>query len=50
MYAQRTRFIPPPILKQFEQCAWPPAKPEAKRAPTAKPNVDVGARMRRMWS
>jgi DNA helicase-2/ATP-dependent DNA helicase PcrA len=50
MYAQRTRFIPPPILKHFEQCAWPPAKAELHRAPTAKPTVDVAARMRRMWS
>jgi DNA helicase-2/ATP-dependent DNA helicase PcrA len=51
MYAARTRFIPATILDRFTSCAWPiaadatPAGASAKREP-----VDIGARLRRMWT
>ena len=49
VYAQRTRFIPPAILKHFERRSWPPAKPaDAASGPARKP-VDVRANLRRMW-
>ncbi len=49
VYAQRTRFIPPAILKHFERRTWPLAKPaEAASGPARKP-VDVRANLRRMW-
>jgi DNA helicase-2/ATP-dependent DNA helicase PcrA len=51
MYAARTRFIPGAILHRFEQCPWPVA---AARIPATAPSnrepVDIGARLRRMWS
>ena len=46
--AQRTRFIPEPILAHFRATLWPPAETQAPRAPTGA-RVDVGARVRRMW-
>ncbi len=49
VYAQRTRFIPPAILKHFERRSWPPAKAaDAAGTPGCKP-VDVRANLRRMW-
>jgi DNA helicase-2/ATP-dependent DNA helicase PcrA len=46
----RTRFIPDSILKHFEQRAWPEAPAaEAARKPGAM-RVDIGARMRGMWT
>ncbi len=49
VYAQRTRFIPPAILKYFERRSWPPPKAaDAAGTPARKP-VDVRANLRRMW-
>jgi DNA helicase-2/ATP-dependent DNA helicase PcrA len=49
VYAQRTRFIPPALLKHFERTSWPRAKPaDASRGP-ARESVDVRANLRRMW-
>ena len=50
VYAQRTRFIPPSLLKHFDSRAWPAAKAGAApgAAPAREP-VDVRARLRRMW-
>ena len=50
VYAQRTRFIPGPMLKHFESRAWPPAKSVegAMSSTTAEP-IDVKSKMRRMW-
>jgi DNA helicase II / ATP-dependent DNA helicase PcrA len=49
VYAQRTRFIPPALLKHFERTSWPRAKPaDASRGPARK-SVDVRANLRRMW-
>jgi len=49
VFASRTRFIPPPLLKHFERRTWP----EAERAPAKLaadgPHVDLQARMRAMW-
>jgi DNA helicase II / ATP-dependent DNA helicase PcrA len=50
VYAQRTRFIPPSMLHHFAHAAWPAAKPDAARTAAGRPTVDVGARLRRMWS
>jgi DNA helicase-2/ATP-dependent DNA helicase PcrA len=50
VYATRSRFIPPAILRQFSCHAWPAARPGAKNgAAPARERVDIGARMRRMW-
>jgi DNA helicase-2/ATP-dependent DNA helicase PcrA len=51
MYAARTRFIPAAILDRFEPCGWPAAA--TRRSATAvaeRAPVDIGARLRRMWS
>ncbi|MBB3771944.1 DNA helicase-2/ATP-dependent DNA helicase PcrA [Angulomicrobium tetraedrale] len=51
VYAARTRFIPPRILGHFAATAWPPAEaaaPAPRPAETAR--IDIGARMRAMWS
>ena len=50
VYAQRTRFIPNPMLAHFDTCSWPPAKSDggAGDKRTRDP-VDVRAKMRRMW-
>jgi DNA helicase-2/ATP-dependent DNA helicase PcrA len=49
VYAARTRFIPPPLLKHFDRQTWPEAAPMPTRAPTDGPRVDLQARMRGMW-
>ncbi|MBV9754297.1 MAG: ATP-dependent helicase [Hyphomicrobiales bacterium] len=50
VYAQRTRFIPNPLLSLFERKAWPASAYGAQaRAPAQGPRVDVAARMRSMW-
>jgi DNA helicase-2/ATP-dependent DNA helicase PcrA len=49
VYAQRTRFIPPALLKHFERRAWPPAKPTDTSRGPARESVDVRANLRRMW-
>jgi DNA helicase II / ATP-dependent DNA helicase PcrA len=48
MYASRTRFIPSPIVKHFEQCAWPPPSREGGLRSNIKP-TDIGARLKQMW-
>ena len=49
VFAGRTRFIPPPLLKHFDREAWPLA--EAQPNPTVPdgPQVDLAERMRAMW-
>ncbi len=49
VYASRTRFIPPPLLKCFERQTWPEAAPTSQRAASDGPRVDLQARMRAMW-
>lgn len=51
VYASRTRFIPATLLQYFECCSWPIARPENARETEARGvRVDVGSRMRAMWS
>jgi DNA helicase-2/ATP-dependent DNA helicase PcrA len=48
VHALRTRFIPTPVARHFEQRIWPAARAGAASAqPHAK--VDVAARMKAMW-
>ena len=50
VFAARTRFIPPPLLKYFERSAWPSAAATAAiRTLSEGPRVDLAARMRAMW-
>jgi DNA helicase II / ATP-dependent DNA helicase PcrA len=49
VYAARTRFIPPPLLKHFDRQTWPEAEPAPQRRPSEGPRVDLQARMRAMW-
>ena len=49
MFAGRTRFLPPPLLKHFDRKTWPEPELEPKRAPADGPRVDLQARMRAMW-
>ena len=50
VYASRTRFIPPSVLRLFEQRIWPKPQPRsADRSAQARPRVDLNARMRAMW-
>ncbi len=49
VYAARTRFIPPPLLKHFDRQTWPEAGPSPVRAASDGPRVDLQARMRAMW-
>src|SRR5271168_1647389 len=49
VYASRTRFIPPPLLKHFDRQTWPEAEPAPRRTATDGPRVDLQARMRAMW-
>jgi DNA helicase II / ATP-dependent DNA helicase PcrA len=50
VYAQRTRFIPNPMLAHFDTCTWPPAKSDGGTGDRRKRDpVDVRAKMRRMW-
>src|ERR1700691_1754378 len=51
LYASRTRFIPEKLLGLFERTAWPvvPAGVAARSA-SEGPKVDIGARMRGMWT
>ena len=48
MHALRTRFIPTPVARLFEQRVWPNAQ---QGAASAQPGtqIDVTARMRAMW-
>jgi DNA helicase-2/ATP-dependent DNA helicase PcrA len=49
VYASRTRFIPPPLLKHFDRQTWPEAATAPLRAAADGPRVDLQARMRAMW-
>ena len=49
VYAARTRFIPPPLLKHFDRQTWPEADAAPLRAASEGPRVDLQARMRAMW-
>jgi DNA helicase-2/ATP-dependent DNA helicase PcrA len=51
VYASRTRFIPPALLKHFQSIVWPsvPASAAAARQDARQVRVDVGAKMRGMW-
>ncbi|MBV8663169.1 MAG: ATP-dependent helicase, partial [Hyphomicrobiales bacterium] len=49
VYASRTRFIPPPLLKHFARQSWPPAAAEPAARASEGPKVDLAARMRAMW-
>ncbi len=48
VHALRTRFIPTPVSRLFEQRVWPSASQGAASA-TPQSKVDVTARMRAMW-
>ena len=48
VHALRTRFIPTPVARLFEQRLWPSAQPGAAGA-KPQPQIDVTARMRAMW-
>jgi DNA helicase-2/ATP-dependent DNA helicase PcrA len=48
VHALRTRFIPPPVARHFEQRTWPSA-PQAAAAAQPQTQIDVTARMRAMW-
>ena len=50
MYASRTRFIPAGMLGFFESCTWPMATPAAVPTNTPRRPIDIGARVRRIWS
>ena len=49
VYAQRTRFIPASIMRHFEACTWPIARPETRSSTVGRTKTDVGAKLRRMW-
>jgi DNA helicase-2/ATP-dependent DNA helicase PcrA len=49
VYAQRTRFIPPAILKHFDVLAWPPAASDKSSARPAAGSADLRGKLRRMW-
>jgi DNA helicase II / ATP-dependent DNA helicase PcrA len=50
VYAARTRFIAASMLDRFDSRAWPAAVATAAPTAPARVKVDVGARLRRMWS
>jgi DNA helicase-2/ATP-dependent DNA helicase PcrA len=49
VYAQRTRFIPDSLLSHFESRSWPPPKLGASGERPTREQVDIHAKMRRMW-
>ncbi|HEY5279700.1 MAG TPA: ATP-dependent helicase [Pseudolabrys sp.] len=49
VYAQRTRFIPPAMLKLFEVRAWPPAAADKASVRPAAGTADLRGKLRRMW-
>jgi len=49
VFAARTRFIPPPLLKHFDRQTWPEAQPQPALVRSDGPRVDLAARMRAMW-
>ena len=51
VYAQRTRFIPDGILRFFECRSWPaPESSVSLNVKLGREQIDIRARMRRMWS
>lgn len=48
VHALRTRFIPVPVARLFEQRTWPSA-PSTAASAKAQAQIDVTARMRAMW-
>jgi DNA helicase II / ATP-dependent DNA helicase PcrA len=48
VHALRTRFIPTPVARLFEQRTWPSVQASAAAAKT-QAQIDVTARMRAMW-
>jgi DNA helicase II / ATP-dependent DNA helicase PcrA len=52
VYAARSRFIPDELLGLFNRTAWPAAAAEPAAAGPARQRIrlDVGARLRTMWS
>jgi DNA helicase II / ATP-dependent DNA helicase PcrA len=49
VFASRTRFLPPPLLKCFDRQTWPEAVREPSRPVAGSASVDLKARMRAMW-
>ncbi len=49
VFASRTRFIPPALLKCFDRQTWPEAAREPSRPVAGGASVDLKARMRAMW-
>jgi DNA helicase II / ATP-dependent DNA helicase PcrA len=49
VFAARTRFIPPPLLRHFDRLAWPEAQAQPALVASEGPRVDLAARMRAMW-
>ena len=49
VFAARTRFIPPPLLKHFDRLTWPEAPAHPALVRTEGQRVDLAARMRAMW-
>jgi DNA helicase-2/ATP-dependent DNA helicase PcrA len=49
VYAQRTRFIPSSILKHFYECAWPRPSSASDSSRASRSQIDLAAKMRRMW-
>jgi DNA helicase-2/ATP-dependent DNA helicase PcrA len=51
VYASRSRFIPASLLPLFESVTWPPlASVTAAQVAARQVRIDIGARMRGMWS
>jgi len=50
VYAQRTRFISSAMLAHFKTCSWPAARSARGSDKGSNTEVDIRARMRRMWS
>ena len=50
VYASRTRFIPATLLQFFETITWPQVSTAAGERSARQVRIDVGARMRSMWT
>ncbi|KQZ62171.1 ATP-dependent DNA helicase [Rhizobium sp. Root149] len=50
VYSSRTRFIPATLLQFFETATWPKVSASASERSANQIRIDVGARMRSMWS
>ncbi len=48
--AQKTRFIPATLLQYFEVASWPKVGASATERSARNVRIDVGARMRSMWT